>query len=92
MGFEAATEAVEVAAAGVGIVVVFVAVLLLLSNSADNFRTMLFEAVGATVDVVLGDRLVEDIFEVGEVVRSERRENNNLIQYYLPNCQMISIL
>ena len=92
MGFEAVAEAVEVAAAGVGIVVVFVAVLLLLSNSADNFRTMLFEAVGAAVDVVLGDRLVEDIFEVGEVVRSERRENNNLILYYVLNCQMISIL
>jgi len=76
MGFEAAAEAVEVAAAGVGIVVVFVAVLLLLSNSADNFRTMLFEAVGAAVDVVLGDRLVEDIFEFGEVVRSMAGEDD----------------
>ena len=92
MGFEAAAEAVEVAAAGVGIVVVFVAVLLLLSNSADNFRTMLFEAVGAAVDVVLGDRLVEDIFEFGEVVRSERRENNNLILYYLKLSNDLNIM
>ena len=76
MAFEEASEAVE-AGAAVGIVVVFVAVLLLLSNSADNFRTMLFVVVGvADTVLVFGDRpTVEDIFEAGEVVRSEIGKN-----------------
>ena len=92
MAFEEASEAVE-AGAAVGIVVVFVAVLLLLSNSADNFRTMLFVVVGvADTVLVFGDRpptvdTVEDIFEAGEVVRSEIGKN-----ICLQNCQTINIL